>query len=765
MSRRSLPRWLILAAILLLAAGLRFYCLACQSLWSDEGNSVALARAGFAEIARRTAFDIHPPLYYWLLKLWTALFGTGEAGVRSLSAALGAALVLASAGLGARRFGRRVGLLVALLSAVSPLQVYYAQETRMYTLLALLGAAAVWAGLEVMAGARPGRAADLIYVAAATAGLYTHYAFPVVLAAINLAAAAWLWAGRAEPAWGRRLGRWAALQAIPALLYAPWLPVAWRQIRTWPDLSEPAPAGQIALAVLRLLGFGLSLEPGQAVPLLLLGALLLAGAVQLARRRFEPGAVLLWLWLALPVALTFALYRPAYLKFLLVASPPFSLILALGLTPGRGRAPAATLLRAGALALLLFYSGRSLANYYFEPAYQRDNYRAIARFIEATGRPADAVILTAPGQQEVFDYYFRGELPVFPLPRSRPMQLDSTLGELAEVAAGPGNIYAVYWATAEADPDGVIEGWLADHAFKATDRWYGNVRLATYATPPPQTDFQPVEARFGEQLHLTGFSLPAGAITPGRILPVSLRWEAGAPLPDYVVFLQLLDENNHLVGQQDAPPRPPSSTWQPGQPVADAHGLYVEPGTPPGEHRLIAGVYDGVTGQRLRLAGGEADFVELARLRVEKPAAPLPPEALAIQARRDLRLGGVRWLGYDLYRVGHASDPAAPIHSGDPVHLVLYFRLEEAAPDLPDRLQLQVVTGAGGATAVERVAPLSGAGYSIREWSVGEIVRAQFDLFLTGLGPGSYRIALTLPGAAGGPPPARATTGPFRVVD
>jgi hypothetical protein len=40
---------------LLLATGLRFYRLAGQSLWSDEGNSVALARASLAEITARTA--------------------------------------------------------------------------------------------------------------------------------------------------------------------------------------------------------------------------------------------------------------------------------------------------------------------------------------------------------------------------------------------------------------------------------------------------------------------------------------------------------------------------------------------------------------------------------------------------------------------------------------------------------------------------------------------------------------------------------------
>ncbi|MBC8252427.1 MAG: hypothetical protein H8E35_00165, partial [Ardenticatenia bacterium] len=67
-----------MSLILLLATGLRFYRLGGQSLWADEGNSVALARAGLAEIAARTALDIHPPLYYWLLHGWIQLFGDTE---------------------------------------------------------------------------------------------------------------------------------------------------------------------------------------------------------------------------------------------------------------------------------------------------------------------------------------------------------------------------------------------------------------------------------------------------------------------------------------------------------------------------------------------------------------------------------------------------------------------------------------------------------------------------------------------------------------
>jgi uncharacterized membrane protein len=61
-----------------LALALRLYHLDGQSLWADEGNSAALAGRPFAVIAEQAALDIHPPLYYWLLKIWCSLFGQSD---------------------------------------------------------------------------------------------------------------------------------------------------------------------------------------------------------------------------------------------------------------------------------------------------------------------------------------------------------------------------------------------------------------------------------------------------------------------------------------------------------------------------------------------------------------------------------------------------------------------------------------------------------------------------------------------------------------
>ena len=216
-----------------MAFGLRMVRLDCQTLWYDEGTSVALAGRSLSTITRSAAADIHPPFYYYLLHGWTSVFGFSPTAVRALSAFVGTALVALTWLLGRRLFGPAVGLGAAFLAVASPFQVYYSQEARMYILVAALGALSVVLSVMLLQAddGRRSRADQsssdhwppssklwllwLAYVLISVLVLYTHYFGFTVLLAENLAIGLWVLLR-----WRRRLrfaARWAGAQVLIAL--------------------------------------------------------------------------------------------------------------------------------------------------------------------------------------------------------------------------------------------------------------------------------------------------------------------------------------------------------------------------------------------------------------------------------------------------------------------------------------------------------------------------------------------------------------------
>jgi mannosyltransferase len=108
--------------------------------WIDEGLSVGIAHHGLSEIPGVLRQDGSPPLYYMLLNVWThVLGGDGESRTHALSLVFAVLFVPAAYWAGSTLFDRRTGWACAALGAVNPFLTYYAQETRMYSLVALLG--------------------------------------------------------------------------------------------------------------------------------------------------------------------------------------------------------------------------------------------------------------------------------------------------------------------------------------------------------------------------------------------------------------------------------------------------------------------------------------------------------------------------------------------------------------------------------------------------------------------------------------------------
>lgn len=71
--------WVQVGIIVVLGIGLAAINIASTDIWADEACTLATVENGFAGITYATEIDVHPPLYYYLVKLFYCFFGVNEA--------------------------------------------------------------------------------------------------------------------------------------------------------------------------------------------------------------------------------------------------------------------------------------------------------------------------------------------------------------------------------------------------------------------------------------------------------------------------------------------------------------------------------------------------------------------------------------------------------------------------------------------------------------------------------------------------------------
>jgi mannosyltransferase len=146
--------WLIII-ITLIGGALRVILLGSRGMWLDETFSVWVANHSVADMLQWIArIDQHPPLYYLLLHYWIALNGDAAYYARLLSVLFGAGTIPVIYLIGKRLSGAMVGLAAAVFLALSPFNIYFAQETRMYTLLTFNAAVAIYALVRLLTDSR-----------------------------------------------------------------------------------------------------------------------------------------------------------------------------------------------------------------------------------------------------------------------------------------------------------------------------------------------------------------------------------------------------------------------------------------------------------------------------------------------------------------------------------------------------------------------------------------------------------------------------------
>lgn len=401
---RSRAFWIV-AGLTTLAALLRFATLGVQSYHHDEVVTASrILRGSFGHAMDAVGFsESAPPLYYALAWVWTQVTGTGEFGLRSISALAGVATVPFVYLIGIELRGRSAGLMAAALVAVNPMLLWYSQEARAYSLLALLCAMSL---LYCVRFLRHGRRRDLtIWGVVSGLALATHYfaVFPILAEVVLLA---------------RRRGRdslagiWIA--AAAALLLAPlaihqmsighaeWIGNLSLGHRIW-ETAATFVTGETGDII------GQPERPALAfVPLALCLAAFALLAARAERRAAARPLIVGVVAVGVPVALALLSSSMDYVlaRNVLPALIPLLIVVAIAVT-----LPSARRLGAVLAAALLAYSLAFCVWVSFSPEFQRPNWDAVANRLGEPQAPRATVTWTL-GEAPLRHYLSTGAIQV-----------------------------------------------------------------------------------------------------------------------------------------------------------------------------------------------------------------------------------------------------------------------------------------------------------------------------------------------------------------
>jgi uncharacterized membrane protein len=615
-----------LAAILLLAFGLRVAGLGQQELRGDEAFGHFFSQPSLSQIVAATLAlqEPHPVASYFLQHLWLGLAGDSEYALRFLSACFGVAAVALIYRLGLQLgLGFRTSALAAALLAVSPYAIWHSQDARMYSMSLALTLASVIVWLQALQ--RPRWPVWAAAVALSWLALQTHYFAVFVLLALNLAVMSLV---LLRAVTRKTALQWLASQLVLGLAYLPWLLLAWDTLAGYRGNGDSPGFAAMVQRALAVFAAGESTPAEWRTALALLGgALVLLGIVRLAQAgsQARPALLMLGFYLGVPLLATWlsALQRPIFdERYLVAAAPPFYLfasaaVFGYGRTAGQPAArippgPARLMgwLGAALLVLLLLGVQGSLARHYHDPATSktrgwRELAATLARF--SAGWPADQVRLAQNFPDPTLWYYYDGPVQHLMLPPAAHDQAGADRDTTALAAQGVQRVIIPLQPAGWWDDAGIARQALSQHYDLALETTAGVWPVQVYQLPPEAVS--PLDVAFRNGLRLIGATAMTPPVLPGDVLMVYLRWDgAGAALDGAEkLTLQLLDRNGRVAAQNDLAFGAADLAA-----MARPYSVPLPDDLPPGSYRLIAALYNpDLAGAPRLLTTAGADHVEL----------------------------------------------------------------------------------------------------------------------------------------------------------
>jgi mannosyltransferase len=379
------------------AALLRFATLDVQSFEHDEAVTAGrvLQASLWDTVSVLPESERTPPLYYVLGWAWSQVFGTGEVGLRALSALIGVLTVPVLYAAGRRLVSQRAGLAAAVLAAINPLLIWNSQDARAYSLGVLLTALALLA--FAMSWDRPTSRSYAGFAAASALAAATHY-FTLF---VTVPMAAWLIWQRPRD---RRSWAAAALLGLTALALAP---LAYEQAESKGGDADFGQGGLVRRAAVTFVGFAAGVNPtipepdgiellwrGGAVLVVVLFGLAVILALRSQTAGVRRGAIMMLTLAAAGIGLPLLLavvagdfYNGRNAMFALV---PLLIVVGAGLVHATGRSRLAASVAFITISAIQL-GAVALSN--VEPGLQRPDWRNLA---DAVGSIEPDTALSAP---------------------------------------------------------------------------------------------------------------------------------------------------------------------------------------------------------------------------------------------------------------------------------------------------------------------------------------------------------------------------------
>ena len=422
--------WIVLGLGLTIFIVLTLATITKSTIWFDEAFSAYITQFNFIDIARYTAADVHPPLYYWILKIWVDFFGTTELAFRSLSVLFGATAIIFGFLLVKRLFGRKAAWLSLLLLIVSPMLIRYGQEARMYTLAATITLAATYVLTYAVESKR--RRPWIVYGVLVGLGMWTHYFTAIVWLAH------WAWRAFVVRQSGKRgkeftkaffTRNWIIAHIVAVGLFLPWVPLMLVQLTVIQASGfwiSPVGTDTFPSYITNLLFY---LDHDQAVGwygaavAIIVGGLAIFG-VKAYRTLSQKDRQKYMLLLALAVVPVLILaiaslppLRSSFVeRYLVPAIIGFSLFAAVTITVGMAKLR--TIWQAVAIGIVVASMLFGIANVYYYSNYNKNSYTKVAsgdvvKEIQKRAKPGEPIIANSPWVFYEAVFYNSPEHPVY----------------------------------------------------------------------------------------------------------------------------------------------------------------------------------------------------------------------------------------------------------------------------------------------------------------------------------------------------------------